>query len=221
MCYQFSPRSFLIALTSLFLVGTLATGGTYIWLTAATNQDNPPVHAVVTGGTNPELAAALAEPRFADSMKAKTMVMAPGSTVDKDPLITNTSTAELSEWAGMKVTFTKGDGETELKPYEMELLNRVIAYTVNPGWVRKNTSAQPRSTEIFYYDKILAQGASTASVFDKVSIRESAVNADLEVIKDKWNGFQLVIRGAVVQSDLAEALDDTVRKELDALLYRR
>ena len=196
-----------IILTICF-VAVLAIGGTLAWLTTTTEQKDNAFNVVT--GDGDDMKATLTEKNWKpDDAKA----LRPGQSIPKDPVITNESDLEIPEWVGMKLTFTEGDGTTELSVAQMVVLNSVIEYTPNAKWTRKNTG-DPQSQEIFYYDEVLNRTDYTNALFDAVTVKTTASNENLAKIKG-WGGFKIVIKGAAVQGDIPAA---QVKAELDGLL---
>ena len=209
-------RRMTIILTVCF-VAVLAIGGTLAWLTTTTDQKDNAFNVATADGEDPDMKAELTEPNWKPEDAG---ALRPGQSIAKDPTITNASKLEIPEWVGIKLIFTKGDGTTELTSAEMDVLNDVISYTPHANWMRKNVSLAPESQEIFYYKTKLDKDESTDPLFSIVDIKTSAENEKLRIIKDEWNGFKIIVKGAAVQGDMpgGPTTNALVRDELDGLL---
>ena len=201
---------------SLVLVAALAIGGTLAWLTVVTNQEVNTFNVLTAGGASPSMKATLTETAWTAGEQAKAIKMMPGGTVAKNPIITNESTEDIDEWVAIQLTFTKGDGTTELTATEVTTLFKVIEFTTTANWVKKSGGTDIAQGEIYYYNTILEPTDATANLFPNVKVKDGAVNADLETIKT-WAGFKIVVDGAAVQGDIATTLTADVKTALDAL----
>ena len=202
------------------LVAVLAVGGTLAWMTASTETKTNSFS--VASGT---MTATLTEPAFTATEQAKATKLKPGDVIMKNPTVTNTTAASdgTSEWVGLKLTFTKGDGTTQLNATEMALLMRVISYSINANWVggAQSVGSTDQNRTFYYSQKLNAGGAATNPLFSSVNVLTTATNADLATIKDSWNGFKIIINGGAVQGDIASAWsgnETTIRTEIDALI---
>ena len=202
------------------LVAVLAVGGTLAWMTTTTETKTNSFS--VASGT---MKATLTEPAFTAAEKAKANKLKPGDIINKDPTVTNTTAAAdgTSEWVGLKLTFTKGDGTTQLNSTEMALLLRVISYTINANWMggTPTVGTTDQNRTFYYTQRLAAGGSSTNPLFSSVRVLSSAPDADLTTIKDSWNGFKILINGGAVQGDIAAAWagnESTIRAEIDALI---
>jgi len=208
---------FIIALAAV-LASAIGIGASLAWLAVKTNTADNLFTLTGPDGLTGEIVEQF-NPEDAQGLT-------PGDTVTKVVSVTNTSPSDMSEWVAVKLTFLEGDGRAESAVLaDMGLLNQVIALsygsagqTYNDGvWVRKN-SGPLQSTEVFYYNQLLAANATTRPLFDTVSVLGTADNALLTTIKDVWGGFDIRITGAVVQGDISATFDPTVTAELDGML---
>ena len=93
-----------------------------------------------------------------------------GAVIPKNPKLTNTSTANNSEYVAMTVVYkVKIDGTWYAYPGYTEFSSALATVNAfNSNWTEKDANKT-----VFYYTSALAQNANTASLFDTVTINSS------------------------------------------------
>ncbi|MCL2352972.1 MAG: hypothetical protein FWC55_10615 [Firmicutes bacterium] len=202
-------KRILTVFTFAAVAATVAVGGTLAWLTQSIEAKGNDFN-VLTSGDN--MKAALDEPNY-DPEAAQAAI--PGKIIPKDPTITNTTseTDNIGEWAGAKITFLKGNGDSAVKITDSQelatLLGAISLDFDTVGWAPA-TSASPLSQDmVFYYKTLLGPGDATSPLFTGVTIKSEADNAVMDTIKG-WGGFQIMVDGAVVQGDIALSFSGSV-----------
>lgn len=160
--------------------------------------------------------------------QAKNMI--PGSTVSKNPIITNTGTL-TDEWVAAKVTlvYAKDVDEnrkkgTPLIGEDLTNVTKIIEINYNDFaendddtayWDRiegtYNQESGNTASVIFYYTEILSKsdtesenGETTEPLFTNVKVKVSATSTDVAAV-DEIGGFDIFVEGFAVQSDVASA----------------
>lgn len=195
------------------MVAVLGVGGTFAYLTYATNQATN--HLTTSTG----LQAQLTETEWDKALKTNENYgqnMVPGTTVDKNPQITNTSTSDISEWAAVEVEFQKSDGNggyVTMSAADLEAFFKVYSIysgataptaaatdiAVNSSWTAMTNTTQD-GKRFYYYNSALAKGDATDALFDHVAILSSATQADITALNDLFTDWQIVVKGAAVQN---------------------
>ena len=162
-------KRILTAVMAALLVACVAAGGTLAWLWAATETaENVFTFAKnITG----ELDEPLWEPPNGQNLT-------PGSEIDKDPQITNTSKNAVTEYAAIRLTWLDGAG-SQLSAADMAKLMTVIGIDWSANWYQKaGTADSPQ--QIWVYGKTLPQGVTSDPIFYKVIIPGDTTNDEFE-----------------------------------------
>jgi len=162
---------------SLLLVAALAVGITLAYLFSKTD----PKENVFTFAEN--IKGVLDEPNWNPDEATE---LVPGKTIEKDPQITNTSNNAVTEYAAIKLTFQKGNGDT-LTDAEMLTLMQYIDIEWSSNWTLKDgtmttsgstvTAATPEL--IYVFNDTLPQGVTSDPIFYSVTIKDSVTPAQL------------------------------------------
>lgn len=193
------------------LIGVLAIGGTLAYLTAKTQTVTN--NFTFSGGVT----ATLTEPSWdagiaADSNYGKNLT--PGTELSKDPIVTNT--CEEDEYVALRVEFQKGDGTTLTDEEYTKLMTMVEIQNWGTEWVAASTAGP---VTIYNYNTELAGSHDpssynqTTALFDKVVIKNTLSNEDIEWLRDAGTGlggFNIVVSGAAIQTDGFAAYTDAM-----------
>lgn len=184
---------FIACLAALVLVA----GGTLAYLTTTTNSAE---NMFIAGNIDAELEESNWEPTSAENML-------PSVTVDKNPLITNTSAFEVDEWTGIMLTFQKPTAIDEVtgKPVGWKNMTdeEVAALLVGLGTkvgtgdvtvaglnLASNWDNQIDITglanpipgqHVYAYSTAISETVSTDTIFDRVGVLAGAGS-------DDWDG---------------------------------
>ena len=173
--------------------------------------------------------ARLSEPNWTEAEKKEGLLLVPGKTVRKDPMITNT--CEIEEYAAMRLVFRYGDGSSKMSDADLRKLLRWLEIDWHPGWVLcagDNAAATAEQPLVFYYNGVLAPGQATPPLFSAIRVKDQVdgmTEADLrwlqgieitdgEIVPDPGGvgRFNIKIEGAAVQAlgygSAAAAQDD-------------
>lgn len=156
----------LIAALSVTLAAVVAAGTTLAYLF---NKTEEKVN-VFTFADN--VRAELDEPNW-DPDAGLNLV--PGSQMDKDPQITNTSMNAVDEYAAIKITFQKGDGAT-MSDAEAEKLMGLITIDWSNNWTQI-AGTLGSAERIFRFNETLKPGVTSDPLFYFVAIN-STVSSD-------------------------------------------
>ncbi|MDL2324704.1 hypothetical protein LJC61_06090 [Ruminococcaceae bacterium OttesenSCG-928-A16] len=190
-----------IILLSVVLVAALAIGTTLAYLSVQTD-------ALTNGftfvGADPkgdnDMKAKLTETDWNEDTSGKNLV--PGSEVKKNPVITNTSDVEISEWVALKITFQRGDNGEALTDAELEALLEVVSIDWNTtDWSEYDGNGAVDISDIYYYNTQLAQYEETSPLFRIVTISEAATNKQMDALI-AMGGFNIYVEGAALQGDM-------------------
>lgn len=211
---------------SISLVAVLVIGATWAYMSTITNTATN----VFTFEEN--ITATLSEPEWdggedlnGNGVPDAAENMVPGSSVAKDPQITNTS--NIDEYVAIKLTFQNGAG-AELSEEDVTTLLGLITISyegtngLNTGqWELCDPTEEGAPVQTWYYNTLLEVAAVTDPIFDLLTI-----NADITNDEYAWlngtldvggtltgiSGFQIYVEGAAVQAsvfgDAAEASTD-------------
>ncbi len=186
-------KSAVLALLSVALILTIAAGGTFAYYTSTTEAHIN----VFTGAEN--IRARLSEPNWEE---AEALKMAPGKSVKKDPMVTNTG--QTDEYAALRLTFRYGDGTPMSAADLIRLLNLIEIdwtdkWTLYSGSITKdNTGKVTAVTQplIYYYNEALSPGEVSDPIFSNVRVKtetDGLTETDL-----RWlQGIQIVNGEAV------------------------
>ncbi|MDR0530543.1 MAG: hypothetical protein LBG83_00550 [Oscillospiraceae bacterium] len=159
----------LTILLSVLLVAAIAVGATLAWLWASTET----AENVFTFAKN--ITGHLDEPSW-DPPSAENLT--PGSEIDKDPQITNTSKNAVVEYAAIRLTWLDGAGN-ELSVADMTKLMTIIEIDWSANWYQKvGTTNDPQ--QIWIYNKTLPQGVTSDPIFYKIVIPSDTTNDEFE-----------------------------------------
>jgi len=225
MAAGFLRKNVLVFALALSATMTLVIGGTIAWLSAQTSTVDNHLHLLTASGKNPDMKASLDEPGWERENAVKAV---PGQDISKDPAITNTSVnALVSEWAGIKITFTYGGGADKGKPLSDKDYTRLMGIITiksgtgdgyDTGWEEAAGQAGSISTSYFYYKTLLAQTESTSPLFTSVAISSNADSADIAFINNTLGGFQIDVSGGTLQGNISDTYNSDVKSELYALI---
>lgn len=176
---QNKRRNPLVWVMVLAFAAVLGVGGTFAYLTYTTNQVNNEL-STATG-----LTADVIETSWTDEMKTKAKNMVPGDSLDKNPVVVNTSKNGAKEFVAVKLSFEKlKDGSTtEYEAMTADEVNAVLAaysiYTddtdastaglhVSNDWTQIDpaTNVNYAGAGVYYYTYKGSIEAMTASAAD-------------------------------------------------------
>ena len=162
-------KRILTVVLAALLVGCIAVGGTLAWLWASTET----AENVFTFAKN--ITGELSEPSW-DPPKGENLT--PGSEIDKDPQITNTSKNAVVEYAAIRLTWLDGAGN-QLSDADMAKLMTIIEIDRSASWYQK-TGTTDSPQQIWVYNKTLPQGVTSDPIFYKVIIPSGTTNEEFE-----------------------------------------
>ncbi|MCL1799699.1 MAG: hypothetical protein FWG23_08205 [Eggerthellaceae bacterium] len=203
-----------VVLLTMLLALVVASGLTMAYLFTKTD----PVTNEFTFAEN--IKAELEEPGW-DPENATNLV--PGMDIPKDPQITNTSENEISEWVGIRLVFTNGEG-TPLsntatdKNYVGTLLDLITIDWNTTDWQLADTAMAGKVEQVWAYKYELAPGDTTSPLFTQVTIKDSVTPEQQEWLRDYLKGFNIVLEGGAVQYEAFDTLNDAVVALLELLL---
>ena len=125
----------------------------------------------------------------------------PGMTVNKDPIVTNTST-HTDIWTALKLTFVYGGGDKAGQPLndtDMKAVQDVISInydTINWTASEKNSS---NSSFVYAYNKVLSKEQSSTPLFTTVTVKSSATTEQMNKVTSMGN-FSIFIEGMAEQN---------------------
>ncbi|MCL1799023.1 MAG: hypothetical protein FWG23_04725 [Eggerthellaceae bacterium] len=145
----------------------LALGATLAYLSAITDQKENAFSFA------DNIRGKLTEPNW-DPGLAENLV--PGAQVPKDPMVTNTSSNGVSEWAAVRVNFTDGEGNMlSDDPADDDWVGRLLRMldidwnTVD--WALADPDMADAAEQVWVYQHELAPGEVTTPLFSSVTIR--------------------------------------------------
>ncbi len=199
------------AILACVLIAVLAVGVTLAYL--STTTDPITNNFTFLGGTDTDIDATLTEDQWVEE-NAKNLT--PGKKVAKNPVITNTSTADgMNEYVAMRVTFQNGEG-TKLTPEQYTKLMSLITikWSESGNWKSDASTVAANATgpvQIYYYDAVLNKDAATDALFESVTINATATNEDMEWLASTsanddtagkgLGGFKIYVEGAAIQAE--------------------
>ena len=205
------------------LVAVIAVGATFAYLTAVT----PAVTNVFTFSAGVD--GVIQEPGWDDKTwdldeedwdegntpeeelgrdKAKNIV--PGRVIPKDPVLVNTGEIEI--YGALEIRFTDGSG-TLLNATQMGAINRSVQidWNWNSDWSPMNGVPTDNRHTVYFNSAIRSWSdplstnplthARTTPYFRTVTILPTTSDADMAILQAIPGGFQIIVRGAVVQSE--------------------
>lgn len=142
------------------------------------------------------------------------LLMIPGQTAPKNPLITNTGVTD--EWVAAKITFVYADGSgtnagKALSDEDLKKVTDVMVIDYNgTDWTRGEGTSTSLSQE-FYYNNIVYADATdgdvaTKSIFNSVTLDKDATNEQVTALAE-MGGFAIWIEGYAVQSTAFDGKD--------------
>ena len=186
---------------ALCVVVALSVGGTLAYLSMSTNTKTNTFTFVGVNAAG--LDAELQEPAWdalpdadGDGIPDDAESMVPGRAVTKDPVVVNTGT--ISEYVGLKVSFTKNDGTAYTDAEVATLLANITIDWNTTDWTRY-TGTATSAEQYFYYNTALDSGDTTAQLFSQFSVNTDASTAVLTSLST--DGLKIVIAGSAVQTE--------------------
>lgn len=188
------------------LLGAMAIGGTYSYLTDAEKATNK-----FTVG---EVQIDLTEPNFPENNKEHPLV--PNEEVKKDPTITNTGVNDAIVFMEFdipvrNISVVNADGTNKQSGNNevFDFASGENGYdSVGEGWVLISSSFDnddnpTKKTYIYGYNKKLANDAETTPIFDKVKLA-NIVEGTLE-----GEELQVDVKALAIQSEYVNSIDTT------------
>ena len=191
----------------------VGTGGTLAYL-----GDTGQVANRLTFAGEKGLDAVLTEPSWNPQ---KGLLTVPGSSVAKDPQITNTSELNMNELAALKCEFVysqncpdKSKRGKVLSVQDMEKVVQVYTIDYNSDddakgeWVRFADQKKTDPVQYFYYSKVLKRnlngtGETTVPLFTKVWV-DKKVNNRRQTWIQEMGGVEIKISGQILQQMTGE-----------------
>lgn len=162
----------LIAALSVTLVAVIAAGTTLAYLFNKTD----PVSNVFTFSDN--ISAELEEPNWKPE---EGLDLIPGSMMEKDPQITNTSKNAVNEYAAIMMTFQNGAGQTLTQDQMTKLMTLItIDWGDNGYWTEIQGTDKTAPVQIWRYNTAVKPLETTNPLFYSVTINENVTPEDLE-----------------------------------------
>ncbi len=130
----------------------------------------------------------------------------PGSTVVQEPALKNTSKGNMPVYGAIRLTFIKGNGQVLTKSeYDSYIAaDDNITFSGLDGTVWEADPMGLTASVVYFYKKGNGQiptGIKTEPIFNEVIINGS-IEALIIERYDAWNGFNIRVEGATVQSGL-------------------
>lgn len=173
-----TKKKLFTAILSLALVAVVTVGGTFAYLSANAGEKTN----VFTFADN--IRGTLGEPNW-NPEDGKDLT--PGKEIKKDPIITNTSTNGVEEYAAVKVTFQSGKNTgtedapvyTDLSDTDAARLLTLIEIDWNTtDWTLINGTATG-ANQTYAYNHKLAPGEVSNPLFNSVKIKGDISDADM------------------------------------------
>lgn len=138
----------------------------------------------------------------------------PGETVNKNPLITNSS-SQTNVWTALKITFVYGGKSNKagqpLSAEDMAAVNDVININYDTQkWVENTKSAPGGTSKVLCYKEVLQKGETTSiPAFSTVDVKPSATTEQMNKISAMGN-FSIFIEGYATQDTEFSKADDFI-----------
>lgn len=181
-----TKRKGLVVFLSAMLVLVIAAGLTFAYLAGNAGEKTN----VFTFADN--IRGQLEEPNW-DPSDGENIV--PGMEIWKDPMITNTSANDISEWAAIKVTFKDGSG-ADLTAAEAARLYKLVtidwntngwtligAYNDSNAWTaasgNEDSTVKAMNNQVWVCNTAIAPGEITDPLFNTITIHDEMSDADM------------------------------------------
>lgn len=162
----------LIAVLSITLIAVITAGTTFAYLF----NKSAPVSNVFTFSGN--ISAELDEPSW-DPEEGLDLV--PGSVMEKDPQITNTSKNTVDIYAAVKMTFKNGAGDVLTDDQAEKLMGLITIDWGDTGyWVQIQGDDKNAPVQIWRYNTAVKPLETTNPLFYSVTINDDVTPEDLE-----------------------------------------
>ncbi len=162
----------LIAALSITLVAVIAVGATLAYLF----NKSDPISNVFTFSGN--ISAELNEPSWNPE---DGLDLVPGSMMEKDPQITNTSKNTVDVYAAVKMTFKNGAGETLSAEQAEKLMGLITIDWGDAGyWTQIQGDNKNAPVQIWRYNTAVKPLETTNPLFYSVTINDDVTPEDLE-----------------------------------------
>lgn len=223
---QQKKHSAITALLVAAIVAILAVGGTFAYLTYTSNQVENRL-TTASGITADVVESAWDQNVAADANYGQNMV--PGDSVEKDPVIINTSVNDDKEFVAMKVTFEAKDADGQYKTIEdADTINAIMSsyafyatdttdvkagWNLGAGWTQVDTDANAAYAETgvyyFYYSTALEHIQNyTDDANIAVASKTTALFDKVELLSTTTQetfaklpaDWHITIKGAAIQS---------------------
>ena len=165
-----SKKKLLTAVLSTALVAVVAVGTTFAYLTANSGE----IRNAFSFSDN--IRGELTEPNWDEDTSGKDL--APGQTIWKDPMITNTSANGLDEYAAIRVVFRDGDGDV-LSDKDATRLLGLLEIDWNDSWKLIDGEQDKTASQIYAYDAELTPGQVSEPLFNSVTIKGDIKDEDM------------------------------------------
>jgi len=243
---RFNKKPVIAAVLAAIIVSTAAIGFSLAYLTATDSTVNN--FTYVNSTPDNSLYGIVQEPFWhnpnnpsdptAGENIAKNLL--PGTVVPKNPSIKNNSTANVSEYAAIKVTFQGIGADGKIFDLSDSPVNNQVAALLaiidlgcysNPGdltskvtsglnmadWT-KDAAAKSANGVIYFYNKPIDRGVSTSTLFDNFTEKPEADNAKVAAVAIfAPGGINIKIEGAVCQAaNLAAGTDSSGNNTADS-----
>ena len=172
----------------------------HAYMTRTTSLTNS-IHMVGENGIN----AQLSEPSWNPENAINVL---PGDSVKKDPVITNTSEADLDLIVGVEARFVYGKNQQTVNPEDMKKIMEICRIDWNSDleegkWIRFEGEEPSDPVQHFYYNEVLKRnypetGEQTKPLFTRLEFLNEGSSKQFEEIMEA-EGFDILLSGYVIQ----------------------
>ena len=199
----------LVLVAVISVVGTLA----YLGSTTGTTKEN-----IFTGSD--DISVQLTETDWDTTGQSKAEHYTPGLKIEKNPVIKNntstTGTGDYSEWVAMRVDYQIQDSTDDLvsktkdeftgasgvvSSFNDNADNAITDYAAR-NWIKVTPKTSTTAKfDIYVYKVVLAKGASTNSLFDSVTLKDSISKVTIGG-NPKYPQFKINIKGSAIKNEI-------------------
>ena len=188
-----SKRKIVLLASALCMVAILAIGGTLAYFTDQETATN----TFTMGGVEIDLYEHDEDEKEVEALTYTDVV--PGIAYDKDPTVDNDGS--LDAWVRVNVTLNNYSiFAAAAKAHNVTDLATIFGGHDYTKWTRANISVNEESDTVtysYYYNTVLAAGASTGPLFTTVTIPAAFTGDDLKDL----TGFKITVTADAIQKD--------------------